>query len=243
MRQMQRAHLAVPLAIALTAGQIGEPAAAAVSAYRAALDRLEHRGGATVAVVFDRALALNTPLTQPTRELESIEHLAPADFARLRSELRRMLINRDEIVFVRPDPRFFAGLAKQYGKADDVAFFAEYEATYPDGVWASYVQQQTDYSGCTDFGSGQLVARYAGWRSYRRRFPRSYVAAAAERLREIEQEVSGATCTCRDRDAFLQELRRFESSFPDSPIQAQVRRRIGDVEHGMPAVRFGCISG
>src|SRR5207244_10539759 len=86
MRQMQRAHVAVPLAIALTAGQIGEPAAAAVSAYRAALDRLEHRGsGATVVVVFDRALALNAPLTQPPREEEAIEQPAPAAFASLRS--------------------------------------------------------------------------------------------------------------------------------------------------------------
>jgi hypothetical protein len=68
--------------------------------------------------------------------------------------MKGFVVNREETVFVQPDTNFWVTLAGSKGQNADQQFFQLQKKTYPDSVWPAYVQQQTDYSGCTDFQDG-----------------------------------------------------------------------------------------
>ena len=93
----------------------------------------------------------------------ALESLSADAFTRLTVELKGAVINREEVVLVEPDVDYFQALAAARGDDADRAFFAALKATYPSSVWPVYVDQKTDFGGCTRFGSMSLVGTYTRW--------------------------------------------------------------------------------
>ena len=162
---------------------------------------------------------------------------------RLKRELPSALINREEVVFVEPDPAYFAKLAAARGDSADRAFFAALKATYPEPVWPVYIEQQTDYSGCTRFGSMSLVDTYHAWAQFQRGFHDRYVAAAKHEVDKVIEHLTESTCACGTKASVEQELERFLESVPASPARAKVDQRLGAVLAGRSDVRTSCVSG
>lgn len=179
-----------------------------VNAYRDELARVE-RASEPVSLepLFSAAGEVKETL------LPVIEDLSAEEFAEVERTLRGLVVNREEVLLAEPDAAFFFELARKHGRPADLAFFRVWRATFPGSVWPSYLEQQTDVSGCTRYGAGELVARYADWRAFQRRFPDAYRAAVRERLKDIEREITEGTCACGGKEETLAELRTFAERF------------------------------
>jgi len=79
----------------------------------------------------------------------------------------------------------------------------------------SYIEQQTDYSGCTRFGGMTLVEVYGVWLEFQRRFPDRYVSAAKEETEAVLHELTQSTCACGNAAGVEQELSRSWNNFLD----------------------------
>ena len=220
--------------------ELGAAARRAVEAYVTSLEALERREpDVTVERVFADALALRA-LALPPQGTGGLEEISADDFRALVRQLRGILVSRDEFVYAEADINFFAALARKFGGPPDEAFFAEYRRMFPANFWPSYVRQQTDESGCVEFGLGEIVARYRGWRDFAGRFPRAYRAQLSDLTADLESELTETTCACGDADSVLRELREFQGAFPGSRIGSLVRQRIDDIEQHRSNMRFNC---
>lgn len=216
-----------------------------VEAYSSMLNGL--RSGVpnvSVAVTFEAALDVRDALLRTEGDDgNQLERLSPSEFEALVKSLPGIKVNRELILYVQPDPAFFSSLAEKFGGPVDVEFFRHYTATLPGGVWKSYIAQQTDYSGCTTLGEGELVARYSDWLSFRTLYPEAYLAHVAEQIAAIEEEVAEGTCVCGWRYEAMLELEQFVRAFPESPVTPVVRKRIRELQRSTSRMRFDCISG
>ncbi|HKR62610.1 MAG TPA: hypothetical protein VJZ00_02670, partial [Thermoanaerobaculia bacterium] len=155
--------------------------------------RVAVRQEAPIETIFNAATRIQSTLP---RELED---LSDAEFLDLQHLLPGIVLNREEVLLAEPDADFFLALARRRGNDADIAFFEAYKRTFPESVWASYLEQETDVTGCIRFGSGELVARYADWRAYRAAYPNAYRDAVAARLSDIEEHVTEGTRSCSSR--------------------------------------------
>jgi hypothetical protein len=171
-----------------------------------------------------------------------LESLSEQEFTTLRRELIGLVVNRGEVVFVDPDVEFFWRLAAR-GDSADRAFFAALRSTYPQSVWPVYVEQQTDYSGCTRYGSGTLVSTYLTWAAVRRQYPKRYEAASGSHLDAIVKALTASTCACSDRASVEQELSEFRRRAGASDVRARVEARLTAVRSDRANIRFTCLSG
>ena len=172
-----------------------------------------------------------------------LESLSDQEFTRLERELPGALINREEIVFVAPDPAYFGRLAAARGDAADRGFFGALKATYPEGVWPVYVEQQTDYSGCTRFGSMSLVETYRAWMEFQRKYPARYVAPAKKEAEAVLDALTQSTCACGDMAGVEHEFQQFVRVSPLSPARREVERRLDSARAGRSNIRVKCVSG
>ncbi len=172
-----------------------------------------------------------------------IEVLEIDEFQTVERRATGMIINREEVLIVESDARYYLELARRYGNRADIAFFEAYFATYSDTVWPSYVWQETDVTGCTAFSSGELVSRYRAWQSFRSKYPEAYAAEVRDHLEEIEWHIADSTCACDDAPAVAAELRRFVENFPDSPVRERVNRRLRDLLAHKTDITFNCAPG
>jgi len=237
----------IPVVVAayLLLAQLAPPERSAIEDYRAALrDAEARRPPASLEPVFARALRVGEALLHVRGDgRAAIESLPAADFARLVGELPGLIVNRDETVYVKPDPAYFLRLAQRHGTPADRAFFEAYHRTLPDGVWPAYVKPQTDYSGCTAFGQGELVATYRVWREFARAFPGSYGVTVARLVRDVEVSVAQSTCACGDAASVERELHEFLTTFPGSPVSTAIAQRLRELRARRSAIRFVCLSG
>lgn len=237
--------LLAAVAMAQAPAQIPSDARVAIDAYRAAIEAGSSTGkpGALEAAL-DRVDALREILMRVRADGSTLlEALSDAEFQRVERSLAGVLINREEVVFVTADPDYFSRLAASAGDSSDRAFFNTLKLTYPNGVWASYKTQQTDYSGCTAFGDGKLVDAYRAWSSFQRRFPNRYRARSSEELASIGTELTESTCACGDRGSVEREMRQFVRVFPKAAIAAAVRERLSGLAGGRSNIRLRCLSG
>lgn len=226
-----------PLAVAQEAHETG------LAAYRRFVVLLESRK-ASVEQLFDHGLFVRDTLLKPDqRGTTLLEALSSGEFDDLKREFSGFVLGRDEVVYVNPDPAYFSRVAREYGDAADQAFFDAYRQTRPTGVWPAWIDQQTDATGCTRFGDGELVAAYRRWTDFRQAHPRKYRTEAEDFLSSIEYEVSTATCACGDSAATLKELQEFDRSFPNTRVSESVRQRIRELEQKRSSMRFACTSG
>jgi hypothetical protein len=172
-----------------------------------------------------------------------LESLPDAEFERLARDLPGVVLNRDETIFVEPDPHFFVKLATARGDAADRSFFAALRTTYPTPGWPAYLEQQTDYSGCTRFGTGTLVDAYAVWSEFRRRFPGRYVSAAAAEADRVDKELTESTCACGDRASVQREIDLLLRRFPAAPLPTRLLERLQALRSGRSGIRVRCQSG
>ena len=157
---------------------------AAVDVYRSAITSAESgRSSRGIEAAFSALVSMREALMQVRSGQNVLESLPDEEFQRLGRDLPGAILNRDEVVFVEPDPDYFTRLAAARGDGADRAFFSAFKATYPESVWPLYVEQQTDYGGCTRFGSLTLVETYRTWFDFQRTFPGRYIAGAQERNR------------------------------------------------------------
>ena len=226
------------LVFALLLAQLSASDRAALEQYRSAIKSAE--SGASPRAV-EAAFAAIGPVNQGlTQKLES---LSGDEFKRLGQELPGLLVNREEIVFIKPDVAYFSKLAASRGDDADRAFFAALKATYPESVWPAYVEQQTDYAGCTRFGSMSLVETYRVWSEFQRKYPDRYRAAANEEASAVLGELSGSTCACGDAAAIERELDQFLRAFPASSARARVEERLQALRDRRSDIRTSCIAG
>src|ERR1051325_10110966 len=151
-----------------------------------------------------------------------LEALSENDFAGLQGKLPGALINREESVFIKPDVDYFSKLAAAHGDAGDRGFFAEMKRTYPVSVWPTYIEQQTDYSGCTRFGNMSLVETYRAWSDFQRTYPDRYTTAAAQEVAAVLNQLTQSTCACSDTPSVKRELDQFLLTFPASAARGRI---------------------
>jgi hypothetical protein len=215
--------------------------------YAAALnDVLLRPGHAPIESLYEAGMRAVHALAAPTsNDTESVlGGLDEATYARVRLQMQGLTMWREEGEAVFLDPAFFLSLARSRGDAADTAFFDALGSTYGAGSpFPVYLDQQTDYSGCTDFGSGRLVATFAVWQAFVTRYPRRYAAWANDELRKIEDEVTSSICACGEQESVLKELREFVKCFPRAPVTPRVRERLETIQSGAGGIRYHCVSG
>jgi len=218
----------------------------AIDQYEAELARIESgRGRTSLEHLFLLAYSLERTLTMPVRSggASPLEELSAEEYQELAHRLRGISMNRDEVVFVDPDPAFFRQLGEKKGRTDDRLLMRLYSRTYDGSTWPVYIQQQTDYSGCTEFGPGKLTKLYGEWSHYRTMHGNRYKPVVAAELGRIQDELLRGTCACGDQDSVVNELRYFLRRHPGSPIARDVRARLEGLLHGKTNIRFNCASG
>lgn len=176
-------------------------------------------------------------------KLDEMENLPESEYALLEKRMRGFVINRVETVYVKSDNAFFKNLARRRGTAADVAFFNLAEEFRPGNVWAAFIQQQTDYSGCTDYGTGTLTRLHGKIYDFRRKFPSAYSSEVREMLEEINYRMTESTCACADQNSVAKEFRLFIKTFPKDKLTAQIKKRLKAIESKKSEIRFNCMSG
>jgi hypothetical protein len=234
-------------AATVASAQPAPPHQEAIDAYKVALARLEDhaRGRRDLEAAFQAALKVGDALLAPGQDGKGIvlETLSAPEYQRLQNDLPGILVNREEVLFSQPDPDFFVQLAVGHGDEADRRFFAAFKATYPESVWPVYIQQQTDYSGCTRFGTGTLVDTYRRWAEYTRSFPGRYAATVQRETDRATRELTQSTCACGDSPTVERELQQFVRAFPASPARPAVNQRLRALQTGQSDIRPRCISG
>lgn len=211
-----------------------------VDAYRDAVREIESRKPkVTVEQVFVAALAAGEALERG----DFLEKLSDEEYDALVRSLPGMTINRYEIVFARPDLEFFQRAVDRHGRRVDRDFFRNYAATFPDGIVPVYVEQQTDVTGCTLFGKGHIVERYAGWLRFRADHADAYKDTVRAQIARIEAEITGSDCACGPEAEVVREFEEFAREFPRSPATPRVLARIEELRESRSRIRFGCVSG
>jgi hypothetical protein len=176
-------------------------------------------------------------------KLDEMESLSESNFSRLEKKMKGFVINRDETVFVKPDNVFFGKLATKRGTPADVAFFNLSRRYKPENVWSTFIEQQTDYSGCTIYGKGIFTDLYAQTKRFQRQYSFAYSGEIREMIDDLKSELTENTCVCGDRNGAAKEFRLFISTFPKDKITPLVKKRLKEIENKKTNLRFACHSG
>lgn len=165
--------------------------------------------------------------------LQHADTLTDEDFESIKKSMPGYLILHQEIVVAGPDPAFFLTLATQKGKPADLAFFKLMNQTL-NGYWPSTMEELDDLSGCTRFGSGELVRLYGEWTAFKRQFPTGYTKALQDPnlllLNDLEDQLLNSTAACEGPESVQQELQSFVQSFPRSPLTPKIKQRLLDLQ-------------
>lgn len=175
-------------------------------------------------------------------KLDEMEGLSESDYALLEKKMKGFTVNRDEILFINLDSKFFAALSKTHGTPADNAFFSLMRQIRPENVWAAYLEPQTDYSGCTIYGNGLLTRLYGKALYFKKSYPKSYVSDINEEIDKILEEFPEAGCACGNRESVLREYRLFIKTFPTDKNTPTIRKRLAKIEKSKE-FRFNCQSG
>ena len=218
---------------------------AAIDAYRSAIISAE--SGTTPKGIEAALTALSrlqyALLSTKVDRNSFLESLSEKEFQNLKHDLLGVRLNRQEVLYAEPDVDYFARLAATKGDDADQAFFSSLKATYPDTVWPVYIEQQTDYSGCTRFGSMSLVDVYQAWSGFRSKYPERYIVQAQREAEEVLGKLTTSTCACGDAAGVVQELEQFQVRFATSPARSKIDVRLDDLRAHRSSIRINCQSG
>jgi hypothetical protein len=215
----------------------------AIEAYRTAIRSAEAgRGTRPIESAFSGLESMHDALMRVRNGYTVLEELSDAEFTLLQ-QLPGAIVNRDEVLLVEPDPDYFTRLATARGDRADRAFASALKATYPESVWPVYSEQQTDSSGCTRFGSLDLIKTYRSWSDFLRRFPGRYVARAHKEIDAVTERLTQSTCACGDLVSVEQKLQQFLRAFPMSSAERPIERRLQALRTGRSNMRPNCSAG
>lgn len=161
---------------------------------------------------------------------QELEVLDDNEYSRFERKMKGFLVNRQEVVFIEPDLKFFEKQSRRYGLSSDVAFFKLMQRIKPNSVWAAYIEQQTDYSGCTKYGSGLLTRLYGDLLHFKKAYPNRYVADINNEIEGIITEFSVGGCSCGDLESVLKEFRFFIRSYPRDRNTPKIRRNLTQIK-------------
>lgn len=173
---------------------------------------------------------------------EELEALNENEYLRLKIKMKGFFINREEVLFIEPDLKFFEKQSRQYGLSSDVAFFKLMQRIKPDSVWAAYIEQQTDVTGCTKYGSGLLTKLYGDLLSFKKAYPKKYVADINNEIDEIVASFSVGGCACGDFESVLKEFRLFIKLYPRDRNTPKIRKNLTQINK-QGEFRTNCHSG
>jgi hypothetical protein len=163
-------------------------------------------------------------------KLEDIESLDEGEYAKLKSRMKGYAVNSEEILFIEPDVDYFVKLANKRGTKTDIAFFAFLKRLKPDSVWPAYIEQETDFGGCTRYGNGLSTGLYKKAIQFRKTFPTSYAGDVKKAVEDIIQNFKENPYTCSSRADILKEYRLFIKTFPKDRNTPAVRAALKTVE-------------
>jgi hypothetical protein len=165
--------------------------------------------------------------------------LSDQELLALRVHLPTFMIDREihERAEARQDS--MVALARRVGAPADTAYWDRVVSFDSWGV-PSYVEPVTDETGCTKFGSGQLVAAYGAWTAYRKRYPGHYAADVDARIEDVTRELLEGTCACGDASGVTSEFQGFIKRFPKDKLTPRVRERLREVRAGRGPMRYHC---
>lgn len=210
---------------------------AAVDKYLAELKTAEtRRTKSTIEPVYQLGKTL------AAKSLDDLDSLNETDFNLLNKKMRGFTINREEIIFFEPVNLFFKSLAIKRGTKSDIAFFSLMRQIRPDDVWAAYIEQQTDITGCTIYAGGSLTKPYGNLLRYKSVYPKAYASEIDFELSEIIAQFSDKTCACGSRASVLKEFRLFIKTFPKDKNTPRIKKRLANLEKETD-FRFNCQSG
>lgn len=175
-------------------------------------------------------------------KLREMEDLSEADYALLKKKMKGFVVNREEILFIKPDLKFFQKLSRTRGTKADIAFFTLMREIRPEDVWAAYIEPQTDYSGCTIYGDGALTKLYGKVMRFKKAYPKAYVKDINEEISEILEEFGDTVCACGEREDVLKEYRLFIKTFSADKNTPAIKQNLEKIEKSTDA-RFNCLSG
>lgn len=175
-------------------------------------------------------------------KIGEIEALSELDYLFLKRRMKGFTVNREEILLIEPDLKFFLGLSRKRGTAADISYFTLMRKVKPDDVGAAYIEQQTDYSGCTIYGEGLLTKLYGEILKFKRRHPNSYSGSIDDAKDDILEEFSENGCSCGDANGVLKEFRLFIKTYPKDKNTPKIRTNLNQLTK--PGFfRFNCHSG
>ncbi len=246
-----RGQLTAALAIAAFVATVGAstPAAPAkqtaelppaIAAYASSLSELlAARGRQSIEPVFAQGMQAGPSL------VAVLPDLGEADYQKAQREMTGFIVERHEVIFVRPSVDYFKQLARKKGSKADREFFEVYDRTEPDGngPFPAYVMQQTDEAGCTRFDGKLFTDLYRRWMTFRTGFPDDYGTEAQGEIDSIESELLSGICSCDDASKTAAGLQAFADAEPDLPITPKIKKRIAQIREGKSNFRFKCIAG
>jgi len=217
-----------------------------VSAYRRGMDTIRTQQHSKITV--EQLLALGRKageaLLKPmdARGRNALEELSEESFQVVAHQMEGFWVNRQEVLYVEPDPSFFLTFARSSGDPASIEFFNAFAKTFHHG-WKIYHEQQTDYSGCIRFGSMSLVSSYAMWNAYRLRHPKRYSSEVQTILKDLEEDLTTGTCACGEKNEVIKEFQEFIRLFPRSILAKRLQERLDQIRSGKSHMRWRCISG
>ena len=175
-------------------------------------------------------------------KIEDLENLSEADYTLLEKKMKGFVINRDEVLFIEPDLKFYTQLLKTHGTKADVAFINLMRQIKPDNFYAKYIEMQTDVTGCTIYGNGVLTTLYGKALQFKKIYPKAYIKDVNEETDKILEEFIEGTCACGNRNSVLKEFQLFVKTFPNDKNTPRIKKRLTNLVKNKE-FRFNCQSG
>ena len=212
--------------------------------YAAALAKLKRANKGQVEPVFLLGLAA----AQKLQEQLMARDEAPAEDSKskapINTKLEGFAVSTEEVLYAVPEPAYFLALARKKGTPEDIAFFENLQRTFPEyAAWPVFIEQQTDYSGCTLYNSPELIAVYRGWSEFAAKYPKAYPEQVAKELQRIHAAMTEEGCACEKAEGVTAGFEAFLQAFPKAPIADKVKSRLEALKAGKGDVRFECHSG
>lgn len=164
-----------------------------------------------------------------TEILRSIDMMDDATYQAVSGHMQGYLLMRDEIVVAAPDTVFFLNESKKHGTPTDVAFFTLMSKTL-NGYWPVTMEQLTDLSGCTRFGTHDLITLYGEWKEFRKKHPTAYQSAFVDPnlllLTDIEDQLLNSQAACEGPETVIEELSLFVKLYPKSELTPKLKLRL-----------------
>jgi hypothetical protein len=223
----------------------GKPAIATVAPLQAAQQKVDNYAAKYKAWVAGKNQSFEPVLTAGQDAAASFlmvaEGMEDTKFEELKQKMTGYLVIRDEVIAIVPDAPFLAEQMKLHGQPQDVAFFHLMAQTL-NGYWPVTQEQLQDMSGCTRFGSHDLVRLYGAWKQFQQLYPKSYTAALKEQssllLADIEDQLLNSQTACDGPDDVADEFETFIKAYPASPLTPKIKKRLEEVRGKQSNMRF-----